>query len=181
MKTTTSSAFLFSSLLLVLGSGAAGCAFSVEADVPEVEVTQHDLAFDGVPLAALIGDVSMTRSFSREHKKLELPNGLDSEVKALGITMTAKSGIQDFGFIHNLRLTMSDDVHDPIELVDYQQDPTAPPSGVLTMSSATPVNTLDQWTTTSATFTVEVSGSRPPQGWTVDLSIRFAGKVKYTY
>jgi len=181
MKTNTLSAVLFSSLVLAVAGAAAGCGVSVEADVPEIEVTQHGLAFDGVPVAALIGDVSMTRSFSQEHKKLEMPDGLDSEVKALGITLTADSGIQDFSFIHNLRLSMSDDVHPPIELIDYQQDPAAPASNVLTLSSANPVNTLDQWKTDSATFTIEVAGTLPPQAWTVDLAIRFAGSVKYTY
>jgi hypothetical protein len=181
MKTAKPSAILFSSLVILLGGAAAGCGISVEADVPEIEVTQHDLAFAGVPVAALIGDVSMTRTFSQEHKKLEMPDGLDTEVKALGITLTTKTGIKDFGFIHNLRLLMSDDVHDPIELVDFQQDPTTQASNVLTMSSANPVNTLDQWKTNSATFTVEIAGTLPPQDWTIDLSIRFAGKVKYSY
>ena len=181
MKTATRNAILFSSLAFLLGGAAAGCGISVEADLPQVEVTQRDLAFDGVPVTGLIGDVSMTRSFSQEHKTLEAPKGLDSEVKALSVTLTAKTGIQDFGFIHNLRITMSDDVHDPIELLAYQQDPHAKPGNVLSMASANPVDTLDQWKTNSATFTVEVAGALPANDWTVDLSIDFAGTVKYSY
>jgi hypothetical protein len=180
MKTNTRPA-LFSMLMVLLAGVAAGCGVSVEADVPEVVVTQRDLAFDGVPLAGLIGDVSITRSFSQEHKKLELPDQLDSHVTALGVVLTAKSGITDFSFIHNLRVTMSDEIHDPIELAAYQQDPSAAPSGVLSMKSANPVNTLEAWKTNSATFTVEVAGTLPPQGWSVDLAIHFAGTIKYTY
>ena len=181
MTTAKRSLPLFCALSLVLVGGAAGCGVSVEADLPEVEVTQHDLAFDGVPQAGLVGDVSETRSFSQQHKTLELPKGLDSEVKALGVTMTAKTGVQDLAFLHNVRVLMTDDVHEPIELLDYQQDATARPGSVLSMVSANPVNTLDQWKTSSATFTVEVAGALPPSDWTVDLAIDFSGKVKYSY
>jgi hypothetical protein len=183
MKTTKHTFALLSLSTLILAGGAGGCALSVEADVPEVQVTQHDLAFDGVgaQVSALAGDVSMTRSFSQQHQKLDLPSGLDSKVDALGLTLTATSGVTDFSFIHNLRLTMTDDVHDPIELVSYQQDPNAAPSNVLVMKSANPVNTLDQWKTDSATFTVEVAGTLPANDWTADLTISFSGTIKYTY
>ena len=35
--------------------------------------------------------------------------------------------------------------------------------------------------TDSATFTVEVAGPLPTQEWAIDLSVRFAGKIKYKY
>lgn len=181
MKTSKQSPILFSALFLLAASTAAGCGISVEADVPEIEVTQRDLGFEGVPISSLIGDVSLTKTFSQQHEKLELPDGIDSHVKALGITLTAKTGIQDFSFLHNLRLTMTDDVHTPIELISYQQDPNVPPSNVLEMTSTNPADTLEQWKTNSATFTVEVAGTLPATDWTVDLAVRFAGSVKYTY
>jgi hypothetical protein len=177
MNNSKLNSVLFSAFL---AASVAGCGISVEADVPDVEVTQHDLAFDGVPLSSLIGDVSLSRNFSQKHKKLDLPAGLDSQVKALSVSLIAKNGIKDFGFIHNLRMTMSDDVHQPVQLIDYQQTPGAPPSGILTMQSANPVNTLEQWKTESATFTVEVAGRLPEQAWTIDLSIHFGGSFKYS-
>lgn len=181
MKTFPRSSLFLAFLITGVAAGAAGCGISVEADVPEVEVTQKGLAFDGVPLGGLLGEVSVTQSFSQKHQKLELPDGIDTEVKALGVSLTAKTGVQDFSFIHNLRLTMTDGVHAPVELINYEQDPGAAPSNVLTMVSANPVNTLDQWKTDAATFTVEVAGTLPTDSWTVDLSIRFAGKIKYEY
>jgi hypothetical protein len=165
--------------LLSLSTGA--CMMQVEATVPEVEITQHDLKFDGVPLAAALGDVSVSKSFSQQHQRLELPDGLDTEVKALGVTLTAKSGIENFDFIKELRVTMSDDVHAPVELIDYTRVDGAPSTNVLTMESKNPVNTLDQWKTDSATFTIEIAGALPPQDWKVDLSVRFAGKITYKY
>jgi|tagenome__1003787_1003787.scaffolds.fasta_scaffold20192575_1 hypothetical protein len=167
---------LFTGLVALL---AEGCGVSVEADAPEVTVTQRDLAFDGVPLAALVGPVSVSRKFSQKHKKLDLPSGLDSEVKALGVTLTAKTGIKDFGFLHALRISMSDDVHTPVQLVEYEQPAGGAPSSVLEMKSANPVNTLEQWKTDSATFTVEVAGTLPTDAWTVDLTLHFGGSFTY--
>jgi hypothetical protein len=134
-----------------------------------------------VPQAALLGDVAVSKSFSQKHQRLELPDGLDTEVKALGVTLTAKGGIENFDFIKELRVTMSDDTHAPVELLDYVRVDGAPSTNVLTMESKNPVNTLDQWKTDSATFTIEIAGSLPPQDWKVDLSVRFAGKIKYKY
>jgi hypothetical protein len=164
--------------LLSLASG--GCMMQVEADVPEMEITQHDLKFDGVALGDL-GDVSLSKSFSQKHQRLDLPAGIDTEVKAMGVTLTAKRGIETFDFLKNLRLTMSDDVHAPVELINYQRAEDAQSTNVLTMESANPVNTLEQWKTDSATFTVEVAGPLPTQEWAIDLSVRFAGKIKYKY
>jgi len=45
---------------LALSAGAAGCV-SVDAEIPDVEVTQKDLSFAGVPVGGALGDVSMTR------------------------------------------------------------------------------------------------------------------------
>jgi hypothetical protein len=174
MKTAKLSSVLFSAMVL-LGTGCV----SVEAEIPEVEITQKDLGFDGVPISALIGDVSVSHKFSQKHKKLDLPSGLDSEIKALGVSIIARKGLKDFGFLHNLRLTMSDDVHPPVTLIDYQQAPGAAPTDVLTMKSANPVNTFEQWKTESATFTIDVAGTLPEQAWTVDMSVRFGGSFKY--
>ena len=164
--------------LLSLASG--GCMMQVEADVPEMEITQHDLTFDGVTLGDL-GDMALSKSFSQKHQRLDLPGGIDTEVKAMGVTLTAKRGIENFDFLKNVRLTMSDDVHAPVELINYQRAEDAPSTNVLTMESANPANTLDQWKTDSATFTVEVAGPLPTQEWAIDLSVRFAGKIKYKY
>jgi hypothetical protein len=167
--------------LAVLALAGAGCGFSVEAEIPEVEVTQHDLAFDGVPPAELVGDASMTRTFSQMHERLELPEGIDAEVHALGVTLKAKHGVQDLGFIKNLRITMADGAHEPVVVLDYEQAPGATAGTELTMGTANPINTFDQWKTDSATFTMEVGGTLPSNAWTVDLTIRFAGKARYQH
>jgi hypothetical protein len=154
---------------------------SIEAEIPDVEVTQKGLTFTGVPIGGALGDVSMTQTFSQEHDALELPAGLNSEVKALEVSLTARQGISDFGFVHFLRLTMSDDRNnaDAVELIDYQRDDSAAPSPVLKMVAANPVDTLAKWKTKSALFTIDVAGSLPEHDWVADITVRLGGKIRY--
>jgi hypothetical protein len=167
--------------LTVLALAMGGCMVQVEADVPEVDITQHDVKFEGVAAATNLGDVSLSKSFSQQHQRLELPSGLTTEVNAMGVTFTAKSGIDNFDFMKNMRVSMSDGAHAPIELVDYTRVDGAPSTNVLTVESANPVNTLDEWKTDTATFTVDIAGALPSGDWTLDVSVRFAGKIVYKY
>jgi hypothetical protein len=162
-------------------TGGAGCMVSVEAEIPDVEITQKGLAFTGVPLGGALGDVSMTQSFSQQHDALELPEGLTSEVKALEVSLTARQGISDFSFVHYLRLTMSDDGNNAnaVELINYERDGSAAPSPVLTMIAANPVNALEKWKTKSALFTIDVAGTLPEHDWVADITVRFGGKIRY--
>jgi hypothetical protein len=172
---------LLTLVLATLAAGAGGCMVSVDAEIPNIEVTQKGLTFAGVPIGSALGDVSMTRSFSQTHDKLDLPEGLTSEVKALDVSLTARNGITDFGFVRYMRLTMSDDANDAnaIELMNFEKDPSAPPSAVLKMVSVNPLNALEKLKTESALFTVEVAGTLPDHDWAMDITVRFAGKIHY--
>jgi hypothetical protein len=171
-----SAALALAAVALTLGAG--GCMVSVEAEIPDVEVTQKGLSFAGVPP---VGDVSISTSFSQEHDALDLPQGLTSEVKALEVSLTAKEGISDFGFVRYLRLTMSDDSNNAnaIDLINYERDDAAPASKVLKMIAANPVNALEKWKTKSALFTIDVAGTLPEHDWTADITVRFGGKINY--
>jgi hypothetical protein len=165
---------------LALGSGAC---LSVEADVPDVEVTQHGLAFAGIPLANRTGDVSTDLTFTQSLPDLGLPKGIDSSVKAVKIDLVATSGIESFDFLRSLRVTMSpkDSTAAPVELVAYEKADGATVGSILTIPSLNPVNILDQWKADSATFDIQVAGALPEQAWTIDMSVHFAGKVSYKY
>ena len=176
------SAIFFAATVASLATGAAGCALSVEADVPEIEVTKKDIAFDGVPIGAALGDVSMTKSFSQKHTALDLPTGLTTEVHAVGVTLVAKSGITDFSFLRMLRLTMADEKNqsNAVELINYQQQPGDGAGQTLTMASANPANALEEWKSDSAIFTIEVAGTLPTETWSADVVMRFGASIKYS-
>ena len=130
-----------------------------------------------MPIGSALGDVSMTRTFSQEHDALDLPQGLNPEVKALAVSLTAKSGIKDFSFVRYLRMTMSDtsDNSNAVELINYERDDSAPASNVLNMTAANPVNALDKWKTEVRALHHRIAGTLPDNAWTADVTIRFAG------
>lgn len=179
---TIVSRLFFAVSVAFLATGAAGCALSVEADVPEIEVTKKGIAFDGVPIGNELGTVSMIKTFSQKHTALELPTGLTTEVHAVGVTLKADSGITDFSFLKMLRLTMADETNQSasIELINYEQPDNAPASDTLNMISANPANAFDMWKSDSAIFTIEVAGTLPTESWSADVTMRFSGSVKYS-
>jgi hypothetical protein len=183
MKTNNAEKTLLAPLFaLALASGFGGCMLSVEAEVPDVEVTQHDVAFPGIPNASQLGDLSTGMSFTQERPALDLPKGIDSSVQAVSIELTAKTGISDFDFLKALRITMvPKGGSEPIELINYEKATGAVVGKKLTIASKNPVNILEQWKADSATFTVDVAGTLPEVNWTIDMSVHFAGKASYKY
>jgi hypothetical protein len=166
----------------VLASGFGGCMVSVEADVPDVQVTQHDIAFPGIPGAAQLGDLSTGKSFTQERPALDLPSQIDSSVQAVKIELTAKTGITNFDFLKALRITMiPKGGTEAIELINYEKTGSATVGKVLTIAAKNPVNILEQWKADSATFTVDVAGTLPEANWTIDMSVHFAGKASFKY
>ena len=170
-------------LLSALASVLGACTVSVEADVEDVEVVQHDVAFAGVPMAGTLGDVSTEMNFTRARPDLHLPTGFDPSVKAMKIDLVAKTGIQNFDFLRALRITMApmDGSTAAVELINYEKADGAVVGSTLSIPSVNPVNILDQWKADSAAFTVQIAGTLPEQAWTIDLHAHFAGKVSYKY
>ena len=167
-------ALLFLALAALPSMGCLG----VEADIPDIEVTQKGIAFEGAPVAGIEGSVSTT--YSQKHSKLDLPDGVDPEVKTLSVTITAASGVDDLSFIKHFRVTMApDDGGTTVELGTYDQAGNAG-SKEITLTTLNPANILDAWKSDSAIFTLEVTGTLPTTAWTVDIAIDFAGSVKYT-
>jgi hypothetical protein len=162
--------------------GAGGCGISVEADVPDVVVTQHGITMGGVP-AGLSGggDLSTNLSFTQTLPDLNLPKDLDSSVKAVKVDLIAQTGIDNFDFLSSMRITMSPPGSAaPIELINYEKgDGTT--GKTLSIESLNPVNILQQWKANSAVFNVQVAGHLPSQAWTMDMAVHFSGQVSYKY
>jgi len=167
-------------LCLLLATLAAGCGISVEADVPDVQVTQRGLVFQGVPGAGLAGDTSMAKSYTQEHDKIEFPDGLDSEVRTLDVALRATGGVDDLSFIHYLRITMApDDGSAAVELGTYEPAAGAKVGDEIHLTTLNPINVFAAWNTDKATFTLEVVGALPEHDWTGDVTAHFSGKIEY--
>lgn len=162
-------------------AASGGCALSVEADVPDVEVTQHDISIAGIPMAGRLGDVSTHLTFTQSLPSLGLPKGLASNVDAAKIDFVAKKGIKDFSFIKALRVTVTPNGSpSPIELLNYEKTDGAVVGSTLSVDSLAAVDVLEQWTD-KAVFDIQVAGTLPENAWAVDLTIHFNGKVSYKY
>ena len=165
-----------------LAAALAGCGISVEADVPDVQVTQRGVVFPGVSGASLAGDMAMAKSFSQEHDRIEFPDGLDSEVKTLSVSLRATSGVTDLSFIHYMRITMAaDDGSEAIELGVYEPAPGAIVGSQISLTTLNPINVFSAWNTDRAKFTLEVAGALPEHDWTGDVIAHFSGRIKYSY
>ena len=169
-------------LFAALGCAAAGCGISVEADVPDVQVTQRGVVFQGVPGGSLAGDMSMAKSFTQEHGKIDFPDGIDSDVKTLSVSLHASSGVDDLSFIHYLRITMAPDDGSPgVELGTYEPAPGATVGKEIHLTTLNPINVFAAWNTSKAKFTLEVVGVLPEHDWSGDVTAHFSGKIKYSY
>jgi hypothetical protein len=167
--------------IALLTAAAAGCA-GIEADVPDVQVTQRGLVFDGVPGASQAGDLSMAKSFSQDHDKIDFPDGLSSDVRTLSVSLHATSGVPDLSFIHYLRVTMAPDDGSPaMELGVYEPAPGATVGSEIHLTTLNPVNVFAAWNADRAKFTLEVAGALPEHDWTGDVTAHFSGKIKYSY
>lgn len=161
--------------LLGLGS-TGGCVISGQADVPDVQVIQRGIVFSGMP-AGLVGDVSMSKSYTQEHSKLEIPGGLDPTVQAFSVMLRATSGVGDLSFIHDLRVTMGADGMATVELGRYEPTPGAPVGPTIGLTTLNPVNVAAAWEKDEATFTLEIVGTLPTNDWTGDVIAHFAGEA----
>ena len=176
-KRTSILPVLVAGLTLGLSGAVAGCV-SVEADAPDVRITQHGIMFDGM---AAGGD-SMIKSYSQQHPKLDIPAGIDSELKPVAATLVARNGVFDLSFIRSLSLSMTvDGTSAPVALGSYEPAAGAPAGDQISLTTVNPVNILEAWKTDSATFTLQIVGQLPTNDWAGDVSLDLSVSAKATY
>ena len=171
----------FGLVLAAFVASLSGACMSVEAEAPDIEITQADVHFNGIPFGSDLP--KMKKSFTGKHPALDLPSNLTAEVRAVEVILKAKSGITDFDFLSSIRVTMQDDAkkNEPVELLHYQKVEGAAPTAVLQMPSGNPANVIEQWKSEAAEFSLDLEGTLPEKDWTVDVTLSFAGKVSWKY
>ncbi len=171
-------------LVTFVAATAASCA-QVEADIPEAKVTQKSVAFQGVPGSSLVGEVSITQSFVVTSDDLSWAKDLNAEVYAYEVELRAMSGIQDFGFIHYARITLSDaeptSTTPAIEVINYTRPDNYTPAPVLDVKTTQPINVTSVWAAKKIVVTMQLAGIFPEQAWTADVIFHLSGKVSYKF
>ena len=182
MRTSKLSSKLFSGMVLVFASALAGCV-QVQANVPDVEVTQHGIRFDAVPFGSKLGEVSSTRTFTLSGEALSFAKNLNSEVFAMEVTLTPVAPLSDLRFIRTARVVMSSSsgttAIEPSEIINYERADVAVSLPELTVKTLYPVDVTKVWSAEKTTISLTISGVLPETAWGVDLTLRMGGKIEY--
>jgi hypothetical protein len=171
------------SIVPALVTLTAACTFSIEAKVPDVEVTQHGLNMQGVPQANLIGDVSVTSSFTLSSSNTAWAKRMNSQVFVDQVTVLAGDGLANLDFVTAARLTMADPTSSEgtTEIASYERSAGAPSSSVIEANMPTPIEVTRIWSADNTVIELDMSGQLPEQDWTVDVTLKMAGTISYKF
>ena len=165
--------------VLVALTGA--CSPSFEADLPDVEITQHGLRMAGVPGAAQVGDTSVTSSFT--FSSSAWAKHMNSQVFVHQVTITARGDLPNLYFIKLARVTVAapalSDGTTPI--VDYERSADAPSTSTIAVSLPAPIDVTSLWSANRLVIELQVAGQLPEQDWTVDLTLNLSGNMTYKF
>jgi hypothetical protein len=170
-------------IIPVLAALTGGCLFDVEADIPDVEITQHGVKVPGVPQSKRIGDVSVDASFTFSSASTAWAKHMNSQVLARQVTLTTTSGLPNLDFIKNVRLTMSDPAtsKEATDLISYERCDEAPSSSVIEVSMPRPIDITPLWSAAQTVIGIALAGRLPEDDWTMDVSLKVGGKITYKY
>lgn len=167
---------LFLALGLLVGLGC-----SARADIPEVVMTQNDVAIEGVPRIPGVSDASNMVTTSFDHPKgFELPDFFESELRALSAKVTGVGDTEDMSFVEGLTLTLAsraEDAPEPIIVASYERGQGGLPGPVMDMEVDRDSNVLSFWETKSAYYDLTVWGVLPEDAWTLDVTVAFSGSI----
>jgi hypothetical protein len=167
----------------MLAALASACSFSAEADIPEVDVTQHGVTVPGVPGAERIGDVSVTSSFTFSSSNTAWAKRMNSEIFLHQVTVTATDGVPNLDFIKSARLTMADSANSEAttEIVSYDRCDEAPSSSTIEVSMPEPIDITPLWSADQTLIELAMAGQLPEEDWTLDVTLKLTGKITYSY
>ncbi|HEX7599683.1 MAG TPA: hypothetical protein VF518_15810 [Polyangia bacterium] len=170
-------------ILSALAALAGACSLKVEADIPEVAITQHGVRMPGVPLAKSAEERSISTSFNFSRSNSAWAKRMNSDVLVQRLTVAQGDGLPNLDFIKLARLTMTDPAtsQEATEIINYQRSEQAASSAVIDLSPDTPVDITALWTADKTVITLEMAGALPLADWVVDVTLKLTGKIRYDY
>jgi hypothetical protein len=170
-------------IIPALATMAGACTLSIEANMPEVEVTQHGVKMQGVPKANLLGDVSVTTSFTFSSSNTAWAKRMNSEVFLHQVSVAATGGLPNLDFVKVAHLTMADSTSSEktTEIASYDRDENAQSSSAIEVSTPAPIDITSVWSADNTVIELQMAGRVPEQNWTVDVTLKMAGKITYKF
>ncbi len=176
-------------LVAVLALGSS-CTPTVTINAADLEITQTDVQFAGVPLG-LLASQSATGTFRIDTSRLGAGSPDAGSLKGIErlqltrIVLQAKTGITDFVFVKRLSLVASNSAsatqaaagQAAVTIVDYQASTGGAIGPVLQLPISPPVDMLPLWESTALYVTVTVTGDLPPVNWSMDIVLTLSVKL----
>ncbi len=168
-------------LLLVLALSPA-CALSAEADIPDVEITQHKIRMPGVNVRKSLADVSITSQFTFTSSNSAWAKRMNSEVLAHRVKVTSDS-LPNLDFVKTAALAMVDAQNEGSNtaIVNYQRSQDGPSSAVLDVSPREPVDVTQLWSADKTFIELTMAGDMPAEDWFISLTLNLSGKITFKY
>ena len=159
----------------------SGLGCSAEGDIPEVLMTQSDVAFDGVPVIPGVPSTTSTIRTSFDHPKgFELPGVFNPELYPLSANITGLGDMRDLTFVEGLTLTLSSRAAGgppPRVVASYERAPGGTVGRVVELDTDEDSDVLTYWSTQSAFYDITVWGLLPERAWAVDVNVTFSGSI----
>ncbi|MGB8297826.1 MAG: hypothetical protein WCG85_20585 [Polyangia bacterium] len=170
-------------IISALATLASSCAFSVDANIPDVEITQRGLKVPGVPQSNLVGDVSVSSSFTYSSSNTAWAKSMNSRVYVRQVEITASSGLTSLDFIKGVHLTMADSQNseNSAEILSYDRSDGAPSSSVIDVSMPNPIDITLLWSAAATVIELQMAGRLPEQDWSVDVTMKLDGEITYKF
>jgi hypothetical protein len=172
---------LFSAIPLLAALSSA-CSFSLEADLPEVQVTQRALKIGGVPGAAQLGDVSVTGSYTLSSCNTASVKRMGSDVLVRQVKIAASDDQTNLDFIEFANVTVADPASPDgtTTIMSYDRSQAAS-TAVIDVNIPAPIDITALWSADKTVVGLQMAGQLPEQDWTVDVTITLSGKIKYDF
>ncbi len=160
-----------------------GCAPRIDAELPDVVVTQHEVEIPGWLPESILGDPPPI-SYDQKHAETGIARTAYSAVTVYELALEARAGVKDLSFIRRLRVTIADaeragEPGAAVEIARYERTGSEPVGPVLLIARDPPADVLDVWRAETSRVTVEMAGNLPTESWSVDVSIRASAKLRY--
>jgi hypothetical protein len=160
----------------------SGCYLEAEADMPDVEVTQHGIRMPGVDVRKSVSDVSITSQFTFTSSNSAWAKRMNSEVIAHQVKVTSET-LPNLDFVRSANLVMADTQNENLKtgIVAYQRTQQTPSSSILDVSPAEPVDVTQLWATDNTVIELTMAGDMPAQDWFISMTLKMSGKITFKY
>ncbi|HJX65102.1 MAG TPA: hypothetical protein VJ860_14260 [Polyangia bacterium] len=168
------------SAVSVLAALFSGCSF--EADLSDLQITQHGLIVPGVPQTTLGSPSSTRSSFPLSSADVAWAKGMKTDVLVHQVRIVASDSLFTLDFIDWARVTAAapSSSESAIPIMNYERTEQAPSSTVIDVSIPSPVNITTVWSADETVIELQMAGQLPEEDWTVDVALNLSGKITYT-